>query len=80
MSRKTRAIRLTRQRYANGLLIPASGIASLIRRLNVDCERRVNAAIRSLKMTRIIIAHRPDTIASADRVLRLEGGKLVRTE
>jgi ABC-type bacteriocin/lantibiotic exporter with double-glycine peptidase domain len=31
-------------------------------------------------MTRIIIAHRPDTIASADRVLRLEEGKLVRTE
>ncbi|WP_202109359.1 peptidase domain-containing ABC transporter [Bordetella sp. 15P40C-2] len=48
--------------------------------LDVDCERRVNAAIRALKMTRIIIAHRPETIASADRVLRLQGGRLIPAE
>ncbi|EPF0317322.1 peptidase domain-containing ABC transporter [Enterobacter chuandaensis] len=34
-------------------------------------EARVNAAIRDLKVTRIMIAHRPSTIASADRVLWL---------
>ncbi|GAB3629323.1 Toxin RTX-I translocation ATP-binding protein [Pandoraea terrae] len=45
--------------------------------LDIACERQVNAAVRSLKMTRIIIAHRPETIASADRVLRLEHGKIV---
>lgn len=48
--------------------------------LDVDCERNVNAAIQSLKMTRIIIAHRLDTIASADRVLRLKAGRLVAVE
>ena len=45
--------------------------------LDIVCERHVNAAVRSLNMTRIIIAHRPETIASADRVLRLDGGKIV---
>jgi len=44
--------------------------------LDIDCERRVNAAVQSLRMTRIIIAHRPETIASADRVLRLERGRI----
>src|SRR5690606_33015 len=45
--------------------------------LDVACEREVNAAVQLLKMTRIIIAHRPETIASADRVLHLEQGKIV---
>jgi ATP-binding cassette, subfamily B, bacterial CvaB/MchF/RaxB len=39
--------------------------------LDVVRERRVNDAIRQLKLTRIIIAHRPETIASADRVIDL---------
>jgi ATP-binding cassette subfamily B protein RaxB len=39
--------------------------------LDVALERRVNAAIRSLGLTRIIIAHRPETVASASRVLVL---------
>ncbi|HEX4853507.1 peptidase domain-containing ABC transporter [Arenimonas sp.] len=46
--------------------------------LDVDRERRVNAAIRGLKLTRVIIAHRPETIASADRVLVMDGGRIVR--
>jgi len=45
--------------------------------LDIDCERQVNAAVQSLRMTRIIIAHRPETIASADRVLHLERGKII---
>jgi ATP-binding cassette subfamily B protein RaxB len=28
-------------------------------------------------MTRVIVAHRPETIASADRVIVLNGGKVV---
>lgn len=44
--------------------------------LDIACEREVNAAVRSLRMTRIIIAHRPETIASADRVLHLEHGRV----
>lgn len=46
--------------------------------LDVDGERRVNAAIRGLAMTRITIAHRPETIAAAERVVVLEGGRIVR--
>jgi ATP-binding cassette subfamily B protein RaxB len=45
--------------------------------LDVDCERRVNEAIRSLNITRVMVAHRPETIASADRVVVIAGGKVV---
>ncbi|GGC05754.1 peptidase domain-containing ABC transporter [Pseudoduganella buxea] len=45
--------------------------------LDVEKEHEVNAVIKSLRMTRIIIAHRPETIASADRVVVLLGGKIV---
>jgi ATP-binding cassette, subfamily B, bacterial CvaB/MchF/RaxB len=43
-------------------------------------EREVNAALRELQITRVIIAHRPETIAAADRVLRLEGGRVLGRE
>lgn len=46
--------------------------------LDVQKERAVNEAIRSLNLTRIIIAHRPETIASADRVIVLQGGKVAQ--
>ena len=39
--------------------------------LDLENEAHVNAAIRKLKITRIFIAHRPSTIASADRVIKL---------
>lgn len=42
--------------------------------LDVSRERQVSEAIRKLNLTRVIIAHRPETIASADRVLHLAGG------
>ena len=44
--------------------------------LDVRRERDVNASVRALALTRIIIAHRRETIASADRVLVLRDGKL----
>jgi ATP-binding cassette subfamily B protein RaxB len=44
--------------------------------LDVQKERAVNEAIRSLNLTRIIIAHRPETIASAERVIVLQAGKV----
>jgi ATP-binding cassette subfamily B protein RaxB len=44
--------------------------------LDVQKERAVNDAIRSLKLTRVIIAHRPETIASAERVIVLQAGKV----
>ena len=51
--------------------------------LDLGREKAVNAAIRSTRMTRIIVAHRPETILSADRVIVLAGGKIMedlRTE
>jgi ATP-binding cassette, subfamily B, bacterial CvaB/MchF/RaxB len=44
--------------------------------LDVQREQQVNAAIASLNMTRLIVAHRPETIASASRVILLSGGKI----
>ena len=45
--------------------------------LDVLRERQVNEAIRALPITRITIAHRPETIAMADRVIDLSA--LTRT-
>lgn len=39
--------------------------------LDIANEAAINKAISSLKITRIIVAHRPSTIASADRVVTL---------
>ncbi|MEG0635955.1 MAG: peptidase domain-containing ABC transporter [Pseudomonas sp.] len=39
--------------------------------LDIDLERRVNQNIKSMNITKIIIAHRPETIKSADRVIDL---------
>ncbi len=46
--------------------------------LDVDRERAVNAAIRQLTLTRVIVAHRPETIASAGRVVSLQGGRVLQ--
>lgn len=46
--------------------------------LDVERERLVNDAVRQLDLTRVIIAHRPETIASADRVLVMHAGAIVR--
>ncbi|WUR11428.1 peptidase domain-containing ABC transporter [[Empedobacter] haloabium] len=45
--------------------------------LDVLREKQVNEAVAALKMTRIIIAHRPETIASADRILTIDRGTVV---
>jgi len=39
--------------------------------LDVTAEMAVSGAIRNLRVTRVIIAHRPETIRSCDRVIRL---------
>ena len=45
--------------------------------LDLQREREVNAAIRGLDVTRVIVAHRPETIRSADRVIMLDKGRIV---
>ena len=44
--------------------------------LDVQRERLVNDAIRELQITKIVVAHRPETIATADRVLSLTAGRV----
>jgi ABC-type bacteriocin/lantibiotic exporter with double-glycine peptidase domain len=39
--------------------------------LDLEAEAQINANLKALAMTRIVIAHRPDTLAAADRVVRL---------
>lgn len=46
--------------------------------LDVMNERAVNEAIKGMRLTRIIVAHRPETIAMAGRVVILDLGKIVR--
>lgn len=45
---------------------------------NLDAakEAEVNANLAALKLTRIMVAHRPETIASAERVVELRDGQL----
>jgi ATP-binding cassette subfamily B protein RaxB len=46
--------------------------------LDVECEKQVSDAVRRLELTRVIIAHRPETIASADRILVMHAGAIVQ--
>jgi ATP-binding cassette subfamily B protein RaxB len=46
--------------------------------LDVDRERTVNQAVRQLALTRVIVAHRPETIASASRVIALHEGRVAQ--
>ncbi len=44
--------------------------------LDVQLEHYVNQAIKQLNMTRIIVAHRPETIINAQRIMQLHNGQL----
>lgn len=44
--------------------------------LDVANELAINAALRELKVTRLVVAHRPETLRAADRVLVLQNGLL----
>ncbi|MDP4945132.1 MAG: peptidase domain-containing ABC transporter, partial [Alishewanella sp.] len=45
--------------------------------LDVQLEHYVNQAIKQLNMTRIIIAHRPETILNAAQIYLLQDGQLL---
>jgi ATP-binding cassette subfamily B protein RaxB len=47
--------------------------------LDVGREGLINESVRRLRLTRVIVAHRPQTIASADRVVVLEDGAITQT-
>ena len=44
--------------------------------LDIERERIVNQAVKQLALTRVIVAHRPETIASAGRVIALQDGRV----
>ena len=46
--------------------------------LDVERERQVNASLRQLSITKIVIAHRPETIAAAQRVITLQQGRVAQ--
>jgi ATP-binding cassette subfamily B protein RaxB len=47
--------------------------------LDLETEELITQSLAALKMTRVMVAHRPQTIAIADRVVRIENGRLVET-
>lgn len=44
--------------------------------LDIENERKINQHLKALNMTRIMVAHRPQTIAMADKVFELNEGEL----
>jgi ATP-binding cassette subfamily B protein RaxB len=46
--------------------------------LDVTHEAKVGAAIAKMPLTRLVIAHRPQTLALVDRVIELSDGRVVR--
>ena len=44
--------------------------------LDIETERVVSRNLKDLSITRILVAHRPETLVSADRILVLEEGTL----
>jgi ATP-binding cassette subfamily B protein RaxB len=44
--------------------------------LDLRNEHSVNEAVRAMALTRVVVAHRPETIAMADRVVTLDGGRI----
>lgn len=45
--------------------------------LDVAAERAISQVLAQLPLTRLIIAHRPDTIAGAQRVVQLRDGQVM---
>ncbi len=48
--------------------------------LDVAREAEVGKVIASMALTRIVVAHRPQTLATVDRVVEMQGGRIVRDE
>jgi ATP-binding cassette subfamily B protein RaxB len=68
-------ILLARALYKNPRLLCLDEATS---HLDLANEQRVNAAVRGIALTRILVAHRPETIATAQRVVVLERGQIAR--
>lgn len=70
-------IMLARALYRQpSLLVMDEGTSAL----DLNTERQINAELKKLSITRIIAAHRPETLAAADKVIALHKGRLQRVE
>jgi ATP-binding cassette subfamily B protein RaxB len=67
-------ILLARALYKNPRVLALDEATS---HLDIVNERAVTAALSQLTLTRLIIAHRPETIAGANRVVFIKDGKIV---
>jgi ATP-binding cassette, subfamily B, bacterial CvaB/MchF/RaxB len=67
-------ILLARAFYKGGALLVLDEASS---HLDLATEQRVVAAIRNMKIARIMVAHRPQSFLSADRIYALTPGGLV---
>ena len=67
-------ILLARALYKNPKILVLDEATS---HLDVGNEKAVNEAIQRIELTRIIVAHRPETISMSDRVIVLHQGKIV---
>ena len=65
---------LARALYRNPALLVLDEATS---HLDAANEKSVNDAIANLNITRIIVAHRKETIESADRVLVMHDGRII---
>jgi ABC-type bacteriocin/lantibiotic exporter with double-glycine peptidase domain len=43
--------------------------------LDLAREAQIDAELRKLKITRIVVAHRPETVENVDRIICLRGGR-----
>jgi ATP-binding cassette subfamily B protein RaxB len=70
-------ILLARALYKSPIILALDEATS---HLDVSNEQAVNRALADLKLTRLMIAHRPETIRSANRVIELSNGKIVESK
>lgn len=69
----------TRRSTVLGQLVPTKGLALVqAPATGVISKLLVNDAVKQLKLTKVIVAHRPETIASADRILVMDGGRIIQ--
>jgi len=69
---QTQRVLLARALYRQPAILVLDEASS---HLDIEREQLINQAIKAMPSTRIIIAHRPETIRSADRIILLEKGK-----
>lgn len=68
---------LARALYKSPLILALDEATS---HLDIENEHKVNLALRGLSLTRIMVAHRPETIKAAERVIALNGGTALELE